>query len=162
MLNDLAWATEGVDLGISYEEFYNGSGCSTSKVYLDRDLTFASTSGTKLKASYRIYAKPTVDVITSSLNIYAYENWGSNTTIAGSWPGTTMTPSSARSGYYYWDLPISYFDYDNLAFIFVNNGGSGNQAGDGTRLPSTSTIFDHDVTITFDHFWKENTTFTVN
>lgn len=165
VLNDLAWATSGVDLGISYEEYYGGSGCSTSKVYLDRALSFKSTDISKLKAPYRIYAKPNYDAVPSSMYIYAYENWGGKTTIAGTWPGTLMTTSSARSGYYYWDLPESYFNYNNLAFIF-KNGDTGNQAGDGDgdspRIPDTSTTFDHDVTITFDHFWKESTTFNVD
>ena len=155
-----AWAVDGVDLAVSYEESYGGSGCSTSKVFLDRDLVFSSTSGTKLKSSYRIYAKPTVDSVTS-MNIYVYENWGSNTRISEAWPGEAMTASTVRSGYYYWDLDDSYSGYNNLAIIFINNT-SENQAGDGSRLPDTSTVFDHDVTITFDHFWKESTTFDVS
>ena len=137
----------------------SGYGTETARVYLDRDLNFTIPDGGGLKTNYRIYAKCNA-ATPASMKIYVYENWASYTPISATWPGDEMTASTILGNYFYWELPVSYYGKDNLALIFYNPT-TGNQAGGDGCFPDTRTRFDKDIKITFNDFWKENTSFSV-
>lgn len=145
------------NVGIWFGNSDNGT--ETARVYLDRDLNFTIPDGGGLKTNYRIYAKCNA-ATPASMKIYVYENWESYTPISATWPGDEMTASTILENYFYWELPVSYYAYDNLALIFYNPT-TGNQAGGEGCFPDTSTRFDKDIKITFNDFWKENTSFAV-
>ena len=119
----LEWATDGVDMGVSFEDYQNGPCCTTSCVYLYRDFTFTPISGQGLKTDYRIYAK-----LIAGKRIY----WGTNgimisETYQTKFSNKDMTwlygdTSSNEEAMYYYDMTNGgdYFYWNNLRFYMWN------------------------------------------
>ena len=118
----LTWAVEGVDLAVSYEANEGGYSCSTSCVYLYRDLTFSTpSSGTYLVGNYRIYPSCQYNTYSDPC-IYVYDAEDKHP--AGDWPGTHLTKSSSVDSSIYYEFDSKYSNSSDITIIFSNNGGN--------------------------------------
>lgn len=124
----LGWAIEGVDMGVSFEEYENGPCCTTSCVYLYRDFDFIPISGQGLKTDYRIYAKLQAGKRTywgpGGISISeTYLTKFSNQSMVWLYGSTESTGvGDSEEAMYYYDMTNGgeYFYWNNLRFYMWN------------------------------------------